>query len=85
MTGIEVSHKTRHSSKSNKLTNVKPMRGRTGNITIQKGKFIISESKSSRLLFIMDETNPFEIDKCEYKNGALVSDELVLFNCSSSG
>ena len=38
ITGIEISHTTRHSSKPNKLRNVNPVRGRTGNVTIQKWK-----------------------------------------------
>ena len=32
--GIEISHMTRHSGKPNKLRNVNPVRGRTGNVTI---------------------------------------------------
>ena len=43
----------------------------------------ISKSKSSHLSLILDETNPFEIDKCISKNGASVSMVLTLFNCSS--
>ena len=32
---------------------------------------------------MLDETNPFEIDKCKSKNGASVLEVLALFNCSS--
>ena len=76
---------TRHSSKPSELRNVYPVhvRGRTGNVTIQKWKFAISESKSARLLSILDETNPVEIDKCQSKNVASVSEVLALFNYSS--
>ena len=45
----------RHSSKPNKLRNVNPIRGRTGNVTIQKWKIYYSKSKSSRL----DPTCPY--------------------------
>ena len=38
ITGIEISHMTGHSSKPNKLRNVNPVRGSTGNVTIQKWK-----------------------------------------------
>ena len=38
ITGIEISHMTAHSSKPNKLRNVNPVRGRQGNVTIQKWK-----------------------------------------------
>ena len=31
----------------------------------------------------MDETNPFEVDNCKSKYGALVSDALALLYCSS--
>ena len=40
---------------------------------------------SLRLSQILDETNPFEIDKCKSKNGASVSEVLALFNYSSGG
>ena len=49
ITGIEINQMTRHSSKPNKLRNINPVRGRTGNVTIKNGKFTISKSKSSRL------------------------------------
>ena len=39
-----------------------------------------TKSKSSRLSLILDESNPFEIDKCKSKNGASVSKVLALFN-----
>ena len=87
ITGIEISHLTRHSSKPNKLRNINPIRGRTGNVTIQKWKIYKKKKKkkSSRLSYILDETNPFEIDKCKSKNGASESGLLALFNCSSGG
>ena len=43
ITGIEISHMTRHSGKPNKLRNVNPVRGRTGNVTIQKWKMALPE------------------------------------------
>ena len=46
--GIEISHMTRHASKPNKLRNVKPVRSRTGNDTIQKWKIYYIKTKSSR-------------------------------------
>ena len=36
--GIEISHLTWQSSKPNELRNLNPVRGRTGNVTIQKWK-----------------------------------------------
>ena len=36
----------------------------------------MSKSTSSRLSQILDDTNPFETDKCLSKNGATVSDTL---------
>ena len=78
------SHMTRHSSKSNKLKNVNPVRGRTGNVSIQRR--IIYYVKIKVISAInLDETNPFEIDKCKTKNEASVSDALALFNCGSGG
>ena len=74
---------TRHSSKPNKLRNINPVRGRTGNVTIQKWKIYDIKIKVIALIINLDETNPFEIDKCKSKNGASVSEVLALFNCSS--
>ena len=50
ITGIEISHMTRHSSKSNKLRNVNPVRGRTGNVTIQKWKIYYIKIKVIALI-----------------------------------
>ena len=47
------------------------------NSPFKKGKFTMSKSKSLRLSEILDETNPFEIDKCKSKNAASVSEALV--------
>ena len=65
---------TRHSSKSNKFREVNTVRGRTGNAPVQKRKIYYVKIKV--LSLILDETNPFEIDKCKSKNGASVSDAL---------
>ena len=51
---------TRHSSKSNKLSNVKVELGTSPSKT---GKFTMTESKLSRFTQILNETNPFEICK----------------------
>ena len=45
-TGIEIRHMTRHSSKPNKLRNINPVRGRTGNVTIQKWKQLLYQNQS---------------------------------------
>ena len=37
---------TRHSSKPNKLRNINPVRGRTGNVTIQKWKTTLNDNKN---------------------------------------
>ena len=70
VTCIEVSHMTRHSSKSNTLRNLNTVRGRTGKVPVQKKRNLtMSKSKSSRLSYILDEANKFEIDKCNPKMG----------------
>ena len=43
ITGIEISHMTRHSSKPNKLRNINPVRGRTGN-----GENLLYQNQSHR-------------------------------------
>ena len=48
--GIEISHMTRHSSNPNKLRNVNPARGRTGNVTIQKWKIYYIKIKVIALI-----------------------------------
>ena len=45
---------------------------------LKKGKLPISKSKSSRLSTILDETKPLEIDRCQSKKGASVSEVLAL-------
>ena len=50
ITGIENSHKTRHSSKPNKLRNVDPVRGRTENVAIQKWKIYYIKIKVIALI-----------------------------------
>ena len=51
----------RHFSKSNKLRNVNPERGRTGNITIQGRKIYLNvKIKVIALIMILDETNSFK-------------------------
>ena len=45
----------------------------------------MSNSKSSRLSLVFDQTNPFEIDKCKLKNGDFASDGLALLNYSLGG
>ena len=64
--GIEIIYMTRHSSKPNKLRNVNPVRGRTGNVTIQKWKIYYVKIKA---IEILNETNPIEIDKWNPKMG----------------
>ena len=52
----------------------------------KNGKFTYYiKIKIIALIIILDETNPFEIDKCKSKNGASISEVLALFNCSSDG
>ena len=68
---------TRHCSKPNKLRNVNPLRGRTGNVTIQKWK--IYYIKIIALIINLDETNPFEIDKCKSKNPMVLSYQTYYF------
>ena len=46
ITGIEISHMTRYSSKPNKLRNVNPVRGRTGNVTIQNMENLLYQNQS---------------------------------------
>ena len=84
ITVIEISHMTRHSSKPNRLRDVNPVRGRTGNVIIQKWKMYDIKIKVNALIINLDETNPFEIDKCKSKNEASVSEVLALFICSSA-
>ena len=48
ITGIEISHMTRHASKPNKLRNVNPVRDRTGNVTIQKMENLLYQNQSHR-------------------------------------
>ena len=67
------------------LRNVTTYEEERGTSPAKHGKLIISKSKSSRLSSSLDETNPFEIDKCKSKNGASVSEVLALFNNSSGG
>ena len=38
-----------------------------------KTEFTISKSKSTRLSYILEETNPFAIERCKCKKGASVS------------
>ena len=38
------------------------------------------QSQNRNLSEILQETNPFTIDKCKFKNAASVSEELALFN-----
>ena len=45
---------TRHSSKPNKLRNVNPVRGRKGNVTIQKLKLIGLDSYSRQVFIYLD-------------------------------
>ena len=77
---------TRQSSKSNKLRNVSAVRGRTGNVPIQKKKENLLCQNLSHFVYhkFFDKTNPFEIDKCKSRNGASVSEALALFNCNLS-
>ena len=76
---------TRQSSKSNKLRNVDTVRRRTGYVHIQKRKKYYVKIKVIALIIILDETNPFEIDKCISRNKASISEALALFNCNSGG
>ena len=48
ITGIEINYMTRHSSKPNKLRNLNPVRGRTGNVTIQKMENLLYQNQSHR-------------------------------------
>ena len=41
--------------------------------------------QSNRVYHIFEETKPLEIEICKSINGALVSEVLTLFNCSSGG
>ena len=49
ITGIEISHMTRHSSKPNQLRNVNPVEVELGTSPSKNGKYTITKSKSSRL------------------------------------
>ena len=69
---IEVSHMTGHCSKANKLRNVNTLRGRTGNVPIQKGKIYYVKIKVIALIIYFGLNKPFEIDKCKSQNGASV-------------
>ena len=45
----------------------------------------MSKTKPLRLSYVLDEANPFEIDKCKSGNGASASEALALFNYNSGG
>ena len=66
---------TRNSIKSNKLRNVNTVRDGTGN---EKREIYYVKIKVIALIIFLDETNPFEIDKCKSKNGASVFEALAL-------
>ena len=74
---------TRRSSKSKKLRNVNPVRGRTGNVPIQERKINCAKNQSHRAYYkyLMKQIRL----KCKFENGASVSDALALFNCSLGG
>ena len=74
---------TRHFIKSNKLRNVNTVRGRTGNVPIQKRKIYYVKIKVIALIINVNETSPFEIEKCKSVNRASVSEALALFNRNS--
>ena len=76
---------TRHSSTSNKLRNVNTVRGRTGTSSLEKGKLLYQNQSHRACHKYLDETNPFEIDKCNSRNGASASEALALFYCNSDG
>lgn len=59
---IEVSHMTRHFSKSNMLRNNNPVKGIRGTTTSKRAKFTMTKSKTSPLSLILAETNLFETD-----------------------
>ena len=47
--GIKVSHIARHDGKPNGLKDESPIKGKTGNFTIQKEKFAISKTSRVKL------------------------------------
>ena len=63
---------TRHSSISNKLRNVNPIRGKTHNVTTQKMKIYYVKIKVTGLVINFGRTKPLEIDKSKSKIVALV-------------
>ena len=55
------------------------------NDPIKKRKNYYVKIKDFGLIINLDETNPFEIDKCKAGNVASVSKALALFNCNLGG
>ena len=62
ITGIEISHMTRHSSELNKLRNVNPVRDRMGNVTIKKTEHLLYQNQSHKTCLMSYANNKAHIN-----------------------